>query len=351
MTAREVARAPPRTVAVDACPVCGAGEARELWTLRDRHHGVPGEYRYVRCGRCASVYQSPRVRSRDLGLCYPETYYTHRPVGTEGSGGGGRAVRDRVRAWIQWAVAGGPAPGPGGRLAGRLLARVRALRERAFFDLRDPLIPRGPNPGRALEIGPGAGWELDLLRRFGWDAEGVDFDPEAAAQARAASGGRVRVGDFLEVVGPEERFDLVYMSHVLEHLPEPRAAFCFLAERLSAGGRAVLAYPNAEGLGARLWGRRWYPWDPPRHLVLPSAAGVRGMAREAGLGATLRTSTRNAAFVCAATRILSEGPGGPIRIRPLDRLFAAAEALLVRVGAVEGEEATLLLEKPREAAS
>ena len=38
---------------------------------------LAGDYRYVRCAGCRSVYQSPRVVEEDLHLCYPGGYYTH----------------------------------------------------------------------------------------------------------------------------------------------------------------------------------------------------------------------------------------------------------------------------------
>lgn len=375
-----------------------------MWSQPDRLYGVPGTYRYVRCRSCRSVYQSPRVRPEELHRCYPEGYYTHGdeetgdagpdPSGSAGAedcppssapgprGGDGalRSLRDGVRSGIRWAVQGGAPPARVARLLGRLLARSRTLRERAFFGLVDPVIPRDPEPGRALEIGSGSGWELSLLARVGWKARGVEFDARAAERSRRVHGVDVRTGDFLEVVGAEERYDLIYLSHVLEHLPDLEGAFRFLRRHLRPGGRAVLVFPHARGLGARVWGRDWQGWDPPRHLVLPSPEGIRELARGAALRARVRFRAGSASFVHAASRAIARrrGVGEPARagtgreggagrrtgtdgdardLDPLspsmgirDRILGGLGGLLVALGFPSGEEMVVVLE-PAERAS
>jgi len=411
----------PRTVPLEACPLCGEGASEEMWTLPDRLYGVPGEYRYVRCATCGSVYQSPRVRSGDLHLCYPSGYYTHageaadtqapaarsaggvdadeRDAGSAAATDDGlRVLRDRVRSWIRWAVQGdvrgddhsrrveapgfgndglrddglrddgvggggvgggaNPRPGLAGRLLGRALAGSRRLRERAFFGLIDSVVPRSGEPGRALEIGAGSGWELGLLQRVGWQAEGVELDPAAAAAARD-DGLRVRVGDFLEVVGDDETYDLIYLSHVFEHLAELEEAFRFFGRHLRPGGRTIIRFPNLHSLGVRAWGRHWQGWDPPRHLVLPSHEGIRALARRAGLsGVRLRIETRarDAGFVPASSRAIEErfgesdrpSPSDPLKpTRRLgDHLTGGVEAVLVALGLPLGEETVVVLEVP-----
>lgn len=346
----------PRQEPVGACPLCGDDRSEVLWTLPDRLYGVPGEYRYVRCSGCGSVYQSPRVREEDLHRCYPAQYYTHGD-GDEGDEGGDRqgglrSVRDRIRGWIRWAVQGGDvgnggdAPGWPARAVGRILARSRMLRERAFFGLVDPVIPRSGFPGRALEIGSGSGWELSLLSRSGWTAEGVEVDPAAAEGARRSYGVPVRVGDFPEVVGPDERFDLIYLSHVFEHLPDLEETLRFFRRHVGSGGRVVLVFPNLHALGARVWERSWQGWDPPRHLVLPTHAGIRNLARRTGLHFRIETRARGATFIHAASRAIERRAGTPLNPRAGagDRLLAVVEGLLVAAGLPLGEETVVVLE-------
>lgn len=334
----------PEVEPVAACPVCGATDRVTLFDIPDFLHGVPGTFRYDRCGRCSSVYQNPRVRDDHLDRCYPVAYYTHEaspavPGESTGNGGG---FRGNVRRLIIDAVRG-----TGGGLTGRLLALSRFLRERAFRGLIDPLIPRSPNPGRALEVGPGAGWELGLLAWAGWRVEGVEWDAAAAESAKKTSGCTVHSGDFLSIELPRDAFSLIYLGHVFEHLADPQRVMAFLSGHLAPGGRAVLVYPNSGSLGARLFGCHWWHWDAPRHLVFPRSRAVHELASRAGLRARTSTRARGALQVMRESRRRRSGGWSAAAERPVvSVLQAMAEAVLVTVGIGVGEEMVTVLFKP-----
>jgi len=236
----------PRVRPLDACPVCGSPASSEAFVAPDFLLGVPGEYRYVRCGECESVYQNPRVEEEDLPICYSSDYFTHHVGGAELSQGAvpGDSVRGRLRSAVLHAADGRPAPGVGLGLrgAGWLMARLPSLRRRARFGLPDPLGTTGAE-GRCLEVGPGRGFDLLQLERIGWRAHGLEMDPEAAANARRVSGCEIRVGTLLTTDYPPASFQLVYMSHVLEHLPQLERSLRRCFELLAPGGRLFAAYP------------------------------------------------------------------------------------------------------------
>ena len=336
----------PRVSPLAACPTGGHGRFRPLFQARDRVHGVPGEYRYDTCLECGTVFQNPRVLGDDLGACYPPDYYDElAPSEGAGDGGGGGRWRRALRGGVRQAVTD-PARAP---LHMRLLASSRALRERAFAGLADALIPRRPQPGRALDAGCGAGRLLCLLARAGWEAEGVEWDPRAAARARASSGRPVSVGDFLGADLRPESYALVVLHHVLEHLPDPDAALARTAELLAPGGAAVFVYPNPGALGARLFGQAWYPWEVPRHLVFPSRRALRDVAGRAGLRpAGLRTvSNWSAPYLLAASRAIRQGrPAHAAQPTLRDRGWALLERALCRLGVPCGEEIVAVFVKP-----
>ena len=97
---------------------------------------------------------------------------------------------------------------------------------------------------------------------------GVDPLPEAVAEAAARAAGDARfsfVCSLFEDYEPEagERFDLVYFSHVLQHLPDAQAALAKACRLLAPGGFVVvkttddaakLSYPDPEQVMRRLFG-------------------------------------------------------------------------------------------------
>jgi SAM-dependent methyltransferase len=233
-----------------------------------------------------------------------------------------------------------------------MMALHPGLRRRARFGLIDGLDPPPGRRGRCLEVGPGAGVELSCLRALGWEAHGLEVDPVAAERARETSGCEVRVGTLESADYPQGSFDLVYSSHVFEHLPDLRRALRRCRDLLAPGGRLVLVYPNPTALTARLFGRFSCVFEPPRHLVLPPVgAAVSLLEREGFTEVRAESSARHATLYMAASRTLRAGGtwdwSGPRPPILGDRLRGLLEALLVAVGSSVGEEAIVRARKPR----
>src|SRR5262245_1467968 len=343
----------PRLAVVGSCPICGGLDSDVLFSSLDWLHRLPRTFTYRPWLACRTVFQDPRVITEDIPLCYPATYYTHVAgdvaVGSqeedEVSGRRLGWLRDRMREGIVRALAQPPHVA---RRTGLLavLARIRKLRERAFFGLLDELIPNKTGGARALDVGCGAGHLMAALARAGWTVEGLEPDPLAAEVARRTSGCAVSVGSLLNANLPSGAFNLVVLSHVFEHLDEPHAALRRLAELLVPAGRAVLIYPNPAGLGARLFGNRWTEWDPPRHLVMPPLSAICTVARRYGLhplsGRTVTRGLRGFAWSrCHRAGLTpTDTPPGSA-----DRVLKNAANLMVCLGLHFGEEIVVNLGK------
>ena len=294
------------------------------------------------------------MRDEDLPLCYPTDFYTH------GGGGSWRptptppgTLRGRLRRAIRRAADGVTDDdlSPAFRAAGRLLALSPGLRRRARLGLVDPLGRPPEGDGRCLEVGPGQGIDLYCLRELGFDPHGLEVDPLAAERARLTSGCEVRVGTLTSTDYSNGSFDLVYMSHVFEHLPDPVPSLRRCLELLRPGGRLVLLYPNPDALTARRYGASSLVWDPPRHLVLPPLAAVRDLLARLGFaGSEVRTLAWYAAVNAEAARRRRRGETwDPLNLQPPrlpDRAFAVAESLLVALGLPVGEEILVHARKP-----
>ncbi|MBI1198420.1 MAG: methyltransferase domain-containing protein [Phenylobacterium sp.] len=137
-------------------------------------------------------------------------------------------------------------------------------------------------PGRLLDVGCGTGAYVAWMAREGWDAHGIDFDADAVATARRYPGVDARVGDLASQKYPDDHFDAVVLSNVIEHLLDPQGVFDECRRILAPGGRLVMITPNVDALGHKLFGPDWRGLEPPRHLFLFPGDVLEKMGRKAG---------------------------------------------------------------------
>lgn len=149
-----------------------------------------------------------------------------------------------------------------------------------------------------LDVGCGNGAFLRFLREIfpGVSRAGIELDPERAAQARATNPDALvlpgDLGDALETI--EQRFDLITLWDVFEHLPAPGPALHSLATRLSDRGCIFLQTIHEHSLVPRL-GRLSYRvtagafrylarrTHEAHHLVFFSRKGLEILAANANL--------------------------------------------------------------------
>jgi 2-polyprenyl-3-methyl-5-hydroxy-6-metoxy-1,4-benzoquinol methylase len=127
-------------------------------------------------------------------------------------------------------------------------------------------LPADPK-GHLLEIGCGSGQILKRMHQMGWQVEEVDFHPSAVENARR-KGLEVHLGTLESQSYPNEHFDVIFMSHLIQHVHDPLR---FLREGyriLKPGGQLILVTPNNESLGHKSFKETWRGLEVPRHLYL-----------------------------------------------------------------------------------
>lgn len=232
--------------------VRGGAGAEFVLVGHDRLHGLPGNFRVVKCSLCSLMRTDPRPTAEAMSLYYPDDYGPH--LGT-------RIVEEGVDRRPAWR---------------RHASRVAQALMNANTD-RIPAIP----PGRLLEIGCASGSYLHKMSRAEWSVEGIELSALAAERARLA-GHKVHVGTVESAPDPAQRLDVVVGWMVLEHPHDPVLALRRIHDWTKPGGWLVASVPNADCWEFRVFRSAWYALHLPNHLWHPTRETLRMVLERGG---------------------------------------------------------------------
>jgi SAM-dependent methyltransferase len=280
------------------CPACGSQGALLHRRVTDRLHGVPGVWQTCRClgSPCDLVWLDPRPTESEIPSFYAR-YETHEDADE---------IDGRVgpRRWYPSPVA------------------ARARRQR---DLE--ILPAGVTGSSVLEVGCGNGRNLVRLRSLGWTVFGQDIDPEAVRSARA-EGLEVTSDPLALAEFPISAFDVVLLSHVIEHVLEPADLLSLSAGRLRPGGIVVVFTPNARSLSHRLFRSKWRGLEAPRHTQVFGPESLGAALRAASFTeVSVRTTSSSDGYMAGRSIIPSSG-SIPARSRLIRMTVAVVGQLL-----------------------
>lgn len=331
----------PRTIRTRPnpnCKLCGTPGRKLYQGIKDRLFSAPGLWDLKQCPKpdCGLIWPDPVAIEEDLHLAY-QTYYTHaEPKGVIGK------VKFAVLSNGYRVAIGIPAT---------LTGLYKERREFVHMFLLD--LP----PGRLFDAGCGDGQFLARMAGFGWKGSGVDFDAAAIESGRQKHGLDLSVGDFMTAPVPENAFDAVTMSHVIEHVPEPIRCLEKCRRLLRPGGRLVVTTPNIRSLGHAAFKENWRGLEVPRHLHIFAPNLLGECARRAGLEVVRTGSTAvNADYlVNASIAIQSAAPdakgiggGWDVKYAVPSILFQYKEHFAMRKNPDAGEEAFLIARRPNQ---
>jgi 2-polyprenyl-3-methyl-5-hydroxy-6-metoxy-1,4-benzoquinol methylase len=286
------------------CLACGSADLTHWATAHDVEYLSTSEsFDYLRCTACDALSIDPVPRGR-LGEIYPDTYYSFSSTKL--------SLAERIKQALDR------------RTFARLFAGVQG------------------EALSALDVGGGAGWLLTQAKAVEprlTRTQVVDIDASAEAAARAAAHDFFlgRIEDF----DTDERFDVILMLNLIEHVDDPVAVLSKVRGLLKPGGRVLIKTPNHDSLDARLFRRHsWGGLHAPRHWVLFTPESFRKAAAKAGLVIDRLSLTQGAPFwaVSALEYLSRKGLVAIRRDRPMcdHPLFGPLLALFGGIDLIRG---------------
>ena len=204
----------------------------------------------VACGHCGCVYVGQDPATIDFDKLYGQDYYT---------GGHDQVFTDYV-----------------GQQAAR---RAHARRKLWMLRHLPPVIPR---TGHLLDVGCAAGFFLAEAQAH-YSVQGVELSSWSSAWARDHLGLPVITGTLQQAALPADRFDVITLWDVIEHVPDPVPLLTEAARVLKPGGQLILTTGDWGSAYAQRHGADWHLMTPPWHLTMFSRATLAHAAERAGL--------------------------------------------------------------------
>jgi SAM-dependent methyltransferase len=229
------------------CPICGSRDLELELVTDDLLQRKPGEFTLERCLACRHVFQNPRLSIAGLNYYYGDFY--------DGLGDDGL--------------------------------------EAIFGYSRDPYLARarivdglGDAPPKTwLDVGAGHGHFCAAARDV-WPAarfDGLDLSASVDEAVRRGWMDRAYRGLFPDVAPSiEGAYDVVSMSHYLEHTRDPRAELAAARTALKPGGLLFIEVPDPDCKTRVLLGRWWLPWFQPQHQHFVSTKNLALLLEEQG---------------------------------------------------------------------
>lgn len=162
------------------------------------------------------------------------------------------------------------------------------------YEAFESLLPAGGSRS-LLDVGSGPGFFLLRGRERGWRTLGIEPSSQSAAHSRGL--GLEVVEEFLDerTAAGLGTFDVVHLSQVLEHIPDPRALLRLVHGLVRPGGLACVVVPNdfnpfqlalRDACGFAPW---WVA--PPHHINFFDFDSLSRLMRECGFVEEVRDTS------------------------------------------------------------
>jgi SAM-dependent methyltransferase len=230
----------------DDCPLCRERALEDVMTTGDLIQHKPGRFVLSKCTACGHIFQNPRLSLTGLSFYYRDCY--------DG-------------------------------LGEEHFEELFSLNPNEYRQRAQMVAAVAASPKRWLDVGAGHGHfccvAQDVLPNTSFD--GLDFTEsiEDAERRRWVERGirGLFVDHAAQLASLSARYDVVSMSHYLEHALDPRAELEAAALVLPEGGHLLIEVPDPDCRLAFLLGRFWASWTQPQHLHFLNVSNLEKLLR------------------------------------------------------------------------
>ncbi len=149
-----------------------------------------------------------------------------------------------------------------------IIGILYAVIQKMNLNYKYKMISNYSRNGKLLDYGCGNGVFLQYMNVKGFEVKG--FEPNEVARNQAKEFG-ITLIDSLET---DERFDVITLFHVLEHISNPKEILQKLKSLLNENGKLIIAVPNYKSFDAKYYKEFWAAYDVPRHIFHYSKNGA-----------------------------------------------------------------------------
>jgi methionine biosynthesis protein MetW len=294
----------------EKCNLCESDDSTILFNGRDRVHKKDGLFTVVKCNNCGLIYTNPRPKQTIISEYYPEVYWD---------------IKENEEVNFE----------------NKLKKVVHKSINKIYYQMKIP----SQYSGKVLDIGCGDGKLLSNLKNTGWETYGVEISDLAVEFARKKYGLNIFEGVAEDAMFEDEFFDVIILSHVLEHLPDPKATLKEINRILKPNGLLIISIPNVNSFEAKHFKKYWTAWELPRHFYHFSNKTVETLLNKTGFNISKINYDTNPNIFLSSFKYLLEDLG----INPLVGLiliFPFSNILSLIIGNIkQSSSMTLFIKK------
>ena len=130
-----------------------------------------------------------------------------------------------------------------------------------------------------LDFGCGLGALVDYANLNGFSSVGTEIDLDVVGKLSSKG---VKVIDFDSLVGNSDKYNLISIIEVLEHVSDPKMVLIQLKQKLTSPGMMFITTPNFNALNRRILKGKWRALWYPDHINIFSYASLKKLLEDCG---------------------------------------------------------------------